>query len=135
MSRITPPPTAVHHLLFDGSDVQWDVPVLGVDAYHVKSECKAEIQREIEGGGLLGSWLVAKGVPPRPAVMPTDPVKVKMIEEGEARAEARLKMPMPDIWVSILTDSLRNKPEDPTSALERYVSKIEGGRYENFLSG
>jgi hypothetical protein len=129
-------PLAVYYLLVDASKVELDAEVLGIDAFYVKEEHKAGFQREIdERGGVVGAWYVTKGIPPRPTVMPTDHVEVKIIEEGEARAEARLKMSTPDIWVSFSTPGSAHVLEEFGNAVKSLISKVESGKYEKFLSG
>jgi hypothetical protein len=67
--------------------------------------------------------------------MPTDHLELKMIEDGEARAAARLKMPTPDIWIAL---SIRESAEELElfgSAVKGYVSKVDHDKYETFLSG
>jgi hypothetical protein len=103
LSRISLPPIAVYYLSMEEEErkkVGFNAEVLGVTAWHVREGCKEEFQGDVEKKEMLGSWYVEKGVPLRPTVMPSDPEDVRMIEEGEKRALARLKMSVRDIWIS-----------------------------------
>lgn len=138
MSRIGVPPIAVYYLLMDEEDrkkVDFDVDALEMTAWYVSDGCRGDFQREAESNRVRRAWYVNKGVPPRPLVMPADPVEVKMIEEGEKRAQARLEMPTPDIWISFSTGGLEDRLEEFGDAVKGYVSKVESGKYEKFLSG
>jgi hypothetical protein len=84
---------------------------------------------------MIGAWYVSKGVPPRPSVMPSDDMELKIIEDGEMRAKARIEMPTPDIWISFSTRVTESKVEDFRDAVKGYVERAEGGRYEKHLSG
>ena len=56
-------------LQFDGK-VDWDVDLLGIDAFYVKKEEKGHFEEEVrKWEGLVGKWYVQKGVPPGPRVM------------------------------------------------------------------
>jgi hypothetical protein len=134
LSRVKAP-LAVYYLLMDASKVELDAEALGIDAYYVTEKHKADFQRGVDERGVVGAWYVTKGVPPRPTVMPEDVMEVKIIEEGEARAEARLKMSTPDIWVSFSTSQSAKISEEFGDAVMSYVSKVEAGKYDKFLSG
>jgi hypothetical protein len=87
MSKISVPPVAVYYLLMDEEDrrkVDFDVDALEVTAWYVREGCKDDFQREVEKRVICGAWYVNKGVPPRPLVMPIDPVEVKMIGDAGA---------------------------------------------------
>lgn len=134
LSRVKAP-LAVYYLLMDASKVELDAEALGIDAYYVNEKHKADFQRGVDERGVVGAWYVTKGVPPRPTVMPEDVMEVKIIEEGEARAEARLKMSTPGIWVSFSTPQSAKISEEFGDAVMSYVSKVEAGKYDKLLSG
>lgn len=62
-------------------------------------------------------------------MLPTDSVEVKMIEDGEARAAARLKLPTPDIWISFSHPESANESEELDNTVKAYISKVESGKY------
>ncbi|KAE9371709.1 hypothetical protein N431DRAFT_545882 [Stipitochalara longipes BDJ] len=137
MSRIEMPPIAVYYLLMDDEkrkEVELDAEVIGVTAWHVRKGCRGEFQKEMEKRGINGVWCVQKGVPPRPTVMPTDEVEVRIIEEGEKRAKARLEVPLPDIWVAFETNTVGEEGEGFGDAVKTFIEKVEGGNYGRFLS-
>jgi hypothetical protein len=116
--------------------VDFDAPIWRVTAYHVKDEEKALFQKEIDTStGLAGAWYVTKEMPPRPTVMPTDPVELKILEEGKQRAEARLKAPTPNIWMSISTPDAENSDVKFGKNVQSYVQEIQSGQYEKFING
>ncbi|KAF8861793.1 hypothetical protein BDZ45DRAFT_687330 [Acephala macrosclerotiorum] len=116
----------------DASKIDWQAQVWTVEGFHVKAEEKGRFQHEVEKSGLAGAWCITKKVPPRPTVMPTDPVLVKIIEAGEERAKARLALPNPDIWVTI---SGEDGTGDFGTAVKDYVSNVESGKWEKYLLG
>ena len=138
MSQITVPPIAVYYLLMDDKkrrEVEFDAQILGITAWHVREGYRGEFGREVERRGTRGAWYVEKRVPPRPQLMPTDEMEVKIIEEGEEKAEARLEMPTPNIWVSFWTDDKENEAEEFRGTVRSFAEEMEGGKYEKFLSG
>ncbi|PMD62312.1 uncharacterized protein K444DRAFT_661514 [Hyaloscypha bicolor E] len=138
MSRITVPPIAVYYLLMDDTkrrEVEFDAQILGITAWHVREGYRGEFGREVERRGIRGAWYVERGVPPRPQLMPTDEIEMRIIEEGEKRTEARLEMPTPNIWVSFWTDDKENEAEEFRGAVKSFAEEMEGGKYEKFLSG
>jgi hypothetical protein len=137
MSRISISLLAVYYLLMDeeeGKRVEFDVEVLEVIIWFVREECKEGFEMEVERWGMNGAWCVDKGVPPKPMVMSTDPVEVKMIE-GEKRVQARLELPTLDIWISFSTDKPEKEVEEFREVVKSYILKVECGKYEKFLSG
>jgi hypothetical protein len=138
VSSISLPPLAVYSLLMENEErrkVEFDAEILGVTAWHVREGCREDFQTQAEKKGMIGAWYVPKGVPPRPRVMPSDDMELKIIEEGEIRAKARIEMPTPNIWISFSTDVMESKVEDFRDAVKGYVERAEGGRYEKYLSG
>jgi hypothetical protein len=138
MSRITMPPIAVYYLLIEDEErakMRFGAEVLEVTAWYVREDGKAEFQKVVERLGRKGAWYVEKGIPPRPAIMPADETEVRMIEEGEKRAKARLERRSPDIWISFMTDEEEKRLNSFDDAVKGYVWKVEGGRYEKFLEG
>jgi hypothetical protein len=67
--------------------------------------------------------------------MPMDEMEVKIIEVGEKKAEARLEMPTPNIWVFFWTDDKENEAEEFWGAVKSFAEEMEDGKYEKFLSG
>jgi pantoate kinase len=72
-------------------------------------------------------------MPPLPKVMPTDPVELKILEEGTKRAEARLQAPTPNIWMSISSDVSGDIGFG--ESVKEYVEEVQSGRYEKFING
>jgi hypothetical protein len=123
-------------MLMKRSKVELNAEVLVIDTYHVKSEQKVEFQLKINRNrDVIGAWYIAKEIPLRLAVMPTNPMEVKMIEEGQAKAAAQLKLPIPDIWISFSTPESNDLSKEFGSAVNGWVLKIESGKYKKFLSG
>lgn len=132
--------SSVYFLYTDASKIDFDAPMLGIDAYHVKSGQKDEFEKVVDGmggGTPTGGWYVTKKIPPLPRVMPTDPEELRMVVGGRERAERRLKEKNPEIFVVIegLKDGERELGNELDSKVERYVEKVERGVYGKFLEG
>ena len=67
--------------------------------------------------------------------MPSNDMKLKMIEDVEMSAKARIEMPTPDILDFISTRVTESKVEEFRGEVRGYVERAEGGRYEKYLSG
>jgi hypothetical protein len=133
LSNAVPVSTITPYFFYaDASKVDWQAQVWTVEGFHVKTEEKGKFQQEVDKSGLAGAWCITKQVPPRPTVMPTDPVLVKIIEAGEERAKARLALPNPDIWATI---SGEDGIGDFGTAVKDYVSKVDSGKWEKYLVG
>jgi hypothetical protein len=91
--------------------VEFDAEILGITAWHVREGCREEFQTQAEKKRMIGAWYVSKGIPPRPSFMPSDDMELKIIEDGELRAKARIEMPTPDIWISFSTIVTESKVE------------------------
>jgi hypothetical protein len=129
-------PVSGQFMFMDSAKVDFDAPVWMVNAYHVKEEEKALFQREIDTStGLVGAWYTAKKIPPLPSVMPTDLVELQILEEGMKRAEARLKAPTPNIWMSISTPDAGSAEVGFGEKVKSYVQEVQSGQYEKFVGG
>jgi hypothetical protein len=138
VSRISGPPLAIYYLLMEDGErrkLEFDAEILEITTWHVREGCREEFQTQAEKRGMIGAWYVPKEVPPRPRIMPSDDLESKMIEDGEVRAKAGIEMPTPDIWISFPTVVTESKGEGFRDAVKGYVERVEGGRYEKFLSG
>jgi len=134
MSRAFPAPS--YFFYTDSSKVSFETPELRIDAFHVKEGQKDAFEKELEAsGGVVGGWYVTKDLPPLPAVMPTDPGELLMVEEGMKRASARLREPTPKIWISFSTHESEAAVMEFGKKVGGLVEKIDSGKYENFLTG
>ncbi|KAE8450361.1 hypothetical protein EG329_006435 [Mollisiaceae sp. DMI_Dod_QoI] len=124
---------SAYFFFIDANKIDLQAEVCNVEAFHVKTEEKERFESEVEKRELSGGWYVTKKLPPRPRVMPTDPELVKIIEAGEERAKARLAAPNPNLWVSI--SSVQTGTGDFRSIVENYVSKVDSGAWEKYLTG
>jgi hypothetical protein len=129
-------PASAYFFYTDSSKVPFEEPESRIDAFHVKSGQKDAFGKELETRSrLVGGWYVTKDLPPLPAVMPTDPGELLMVEEGMKRAEARLREPIPSIWISFSTHQSEAAVTEFGKKVEEIVEKIDSGKYEKFLTG
>lgn len=129
-------PAMAYFFYTDSSKVDFEASELSLRAFHIKDGQKEAFEKElVTRSGLVGGWYVTKDLPPLPAVMPTDPGELLMVEEGMKRAEARLNQPTPKIWISFSTSEFEASMLEFEKKVEGMVEKIDSGKYENFLVG
>jgi len=98
----------------------------------VKVGQKEAFQNEVDKvDGLVGAWYITKMVPTHPTVMPTDPIELQIIEQGRRRAEARMKAPEPDIWISFSSHASQTEVNQFRGSVEGLVEKLEQRRIKS----
>jgi hypothetical protein len=98
------------------------------------------LERDVERLEMYSAWCVNKDILPRQMIMPSmpiDPVEVKTTKGGEKRAQARLELPLCDIWIPFSEAKSDKKVEVFREMIMSSASQIECGKlnYETFLIG
>lgn len=122
-------------MFMDANKVDWEALIWTLDAFHVKEEEKSLFQKEIDTAeGLFGAWYIKKNMAPPPKVMPTDPIELMILEQGAKTAEARLKAPLPNIWMSISNAASGKGVAKFGAKVKGCVQEVQSGRYEKLIS-
>jgi len=127
-------PLSSYLMFYDLLAVDFGVPAFGVEAFYVKDGAKGAFDGAVERNGMAGAWVRRKHVPPKPTVMPTDPVELAIIEGQVKQAEEDAKKRTPLIWVSLFTPETAGARKGFRDAVEGLCVKVESGEYENFLT-
>jgi hypothetical protein len=127
-------PVSVYFMYLDSSKVDLRSQVLTVEAFHILAGQKELFQSEVSNRKeVVGAWFVTKAMPPLPAMMPSDPVELEIMQGGRAMQEARLKEPTPEIWIRLSNSTTDEVGNDFRSVISGHVLKVETGSYVKFL--
>jgi hypothetical protein len=125
---------SVYFMYLDSSKVDLRSQVLIVEAFHILAGQKELFQSEVSNRKeVVGAWFVTKAMPLLPAMMPTDPVELEIMQGGRAMQEALLKEPTPEIWIRLSNSTTAEVGNDFRSVISGHVLKVETGSYVKFL--